>query len=101
VLVCDWLHSVGQNHFYVMTLIIQGCCFIQSLHFNYEVQEDSVQNSKCVDQFPCIRPDDVDFHSDVHLSSIIRLDDKNYPSGSSSVSRSFELIQVASVRTSQ
>jgi hypothetical protein len=24
VLVCDWLHSVGQNHFYVMLLINQG-----------------------------------------------------------------------------
>jgi hypothetical protein len=46
LLVCDWLHSVGQNHFYVMMLIIQGCCFIQSLHFSYELQEDFVQDSK-------------------------------------------------------
>jgi len=46
LLVCDWLHSVGQNHFYVMMLFIQGCYFIQSLHFSYELQEYSMQNSK-------------------------------------------------------
>jgi len=46
LLVCDWLHSVGQNHFYVMMSFIQGCCFIQSLHLSYELQEDSVQDSK-------------------------------------------------------
>jgi len=46
MLVCHWLHFVGQNHFYVMMLIIQGCCFIQSLYFNYELQEDSVQDFK-------------------------------------------------------
>jgi hypothetical protein len=40
-----WQHYVGQNHFYVMFLLSQGCCFIQSLHFSYELQEDSVQNS--------------------------------------------------------
>jgi len=38
MLVCDWLHSVGQNHFYIMMLIIQGCCFIRSLHFSFELQ---------------------------------------------------------------
>jgi hypothetical protein len=26
VLVCNWLHFVRQNHFYVMLLINQGCC---------------------------------------------------------------------------
>jgi len=53
--VCNWLHSVGQNHFLVMML----------------------------------------------LYSIIHPDDKNFSSGPSSVSRSFELFQVASVRMSQ
>jgi hypothetical protein len=42
MLVCDWLHSVGQNHFYVMLLFIKGYCYIQSLHFIYVLQEDSV-----------------------------------------------------------
>jgi hypothetical protein len=57
-----------------MMLIIQGCCFIQSLHFSYELQEDSVQKSKQSVQFPCIRPDDVVFRPDAHLS-------KHHPSG--------------------
>jgi hypothetical protein len=35
------------------------------------------------------------------VRSIIRPDDENFPSGPSSVSRSFELYQLASVRTSQ
>jgi hypothetical protein len=35
LLVCNWLHFVRQNHLYVMMLIIQGCCFIQSLHFSF------------------------------------------------------------------
>jgi hypothetical protein len=46
MLVCDWLHSVGQNHFYVMLIFNQGYCYIQSLHFGYVLQEDSVQNSR-------------------------------------------------------
>jgi hypothetical protein len=44
-----------------MLLLSQGYCFIQSLHFSYELQEDSVQNSNQSVQFPCI-------HSDAHLS---------------------------------
>jgi hypothetical protein len=71
------LHSVGQNHFYVMMLIIHGC-FIQSLHFSYELQENSVHNSKKLVQFPCIRPDNVVFRPDTHLSSIIRLEDEKF-----------------------
>jgi hypothetical protein len=42
VLVCDWLHSVGKNHFYVMILIKQGCYYIQSLHLSFVLQEDFV-----------------------------------------------------------
>jgi hypothetical protein len=101
-----------------MMLIIQECCFIQSLHFSYELLEDSVQNSKCVDQFPCIRSDDVDFCPDAHLSSIICSDDvdfcpdahlssiicsddENILSGRSFVSRTFKQSQIASVQTSQ
>jgi hypothetical protein len=33
-------------------LIIQGYCFIQSLHFSYELQEDSVQDSKQCSSVP-------------------------------------------------
>jgi hypothetical protein len=46
LLVCDWLHPIGQNHFHVMMLIKQGCCYFQSLHFSYMLQEDSVQKSR-------------------------------------------------------
>jgi hypothetical protein len=46
LLVCDFLHSVWQNYFYIMLLINQGYCYIQSLHFSYVLQEDSVQNSR-------------------------------------------------------
>jgi hypothetical protein len=84
-----------------MMLIIQRCCFIQSLLFSYELQEDFVQNSKQLVQFPCIRSDDVVFRPDAHLSSIIHPDDKNFSSGLPSVSRSFELFQVASVQKFQ
>jgi hypothetical protein len=51
LLVFDWLHSVGQNHLYVMMLILQGY-FIQSLHFNYELQEDSLQDAKQYSSVP-------------------------------------------------
>lgn len=33
LLVCDWLHSIGQNHFYVMLLIYQGCCLYSESTF--------------------------------------------------------------------
>jgi len=31
VLVCNWLHSVGQNHFYVMMLLYRGSVIFRSL----------------------------------------------------------------------
>jgi hypothetical protein len=49
-----------------MFLLSQGCCFIHSLHFSYELQEDSMQNSNHSVQFPCIRSDDVVFRPDAH-----------------------------------
>jgi hypothetical protein len=92
-----WLHYVGQNHFYVMLLLSQGCCFIQSLHFNYELQEDSVQNSNKSVQFPCILPDGI--LSRRSSVSNIRPHDENFPSGRPSMSRNFEFFKIASVRT--
>jgi len=46
MLVCDWLHSVRQNHFYVMMLNKHGYYYFQSIHFSYMLQEDSVQKSR-------------------------------------------------------
>jgi hypothetical protein len=48
-----WLHSIGQNHFYVMLLLSQGCCFIQGLLFNYVLQEDSVKFLRKFISVPC------------------------------------------------
>jgi hypothetical protein len=42
LLVCDWLHSIEQNYFYVVILNKQGSCYFQSLHLSYMLQEDSV-----------------------------------------------------------
>jgi hypothetical protein len=81
-----WLHSVGQNHFYVMLLLSQGCCFIQSLLFSYLLQEDSVKFLGKFISVPCqpsgrrgilfgrssvsnIRQDDVVFRPGGHLFS--------------------------------
>jgi hypothetical protein len=33
LLVCDWLHSIGQNQFCVMLLIYQGCCLYSKSSF--------------------------------------------------------------------
>jgi hypothetical protein len=57
------------NHFYVMLLLSQGSCFLQSPHFSYKLQEDSVQNSNQPVQFPCIRSDDVVFRPDALQSA--------------------------------
>jgi hypothetical protein len=43
----------------------------------------------------------VSYCPDAHLQSIIHLDDENFPSGPSPMLRSFELLQLASVRTFQ
>jgi len=34
LLVCNWLHSVGQNHFHVMMLFIKGSVIFRSLLFS-------------------------------------------------------------------
>jgi hypothetical protein len=52
LLVCDWLHSVGQNHFYVMMFFIQGCCFIRSLHFSFVLQRRLRAEFKAVSTVP-------------------------------------------------
>jgi len=34
LLVCDWLHSVGQNHFYVKLLFKSGMLFIFGVYMS-------------------------------------------------------------------
>jgi hypothetical protein len=60
----------------------------------YRIQDNEVQ-------IPCIHPDDVEFRPDARQSSNICSDNENFSPGLPSVSRSFELFPVASVRTSQ
>jgi hypothetical protein len=52
VLVCDWLHFVGQNHFYVMMLFVQGYCFIRSLHFSFVLLRRLCAEFKAVSTIP-------------------------------------------------
>jgi hypothetical protein len=60
--------------------------------------EDSAHISSQRNRILCIRLDNVIFHPDAQSClSIIRLDDENFPSGPSFVSRTFELFQLASV----
>jgi hypothetical protein len=74
--------------FKVYTLVI---CFKKIL---WRIQDSEVQ-------IPCIHPDDMVFHPDARQTSNIRPDDENFLSRLPSVSRSFQLFQVASVWTSQ
>jgi hypothetical protein len=101
LLVCDWLHSVGQNHFYVMMFLNRDSVIFRVFLFKVILLEDSAQIPSKSNRIPCIRPDDVIFRPDAHLSSIILLDDENFPFGPSSMSKNFELFSVASFRTSQ
>jgi len=90
-----WLHSVGQNHFYVMMLLNRDLA-IQSSSRRfctvYKLEKlDPFQPSGRRD-IPSGRPT---------VQSIIRPDNENFSSGPSSVSKSFELFQLASVHTFQ
>jgi hypothetical protein len=95
VLVCNLLHSVGQNHFFIM-LHLNRDSAIQSSFKRFCIVYKS-EKSNPLQPFgrldiPSGRPT---------VQCIIRLDDENFPSGPSSVSKSFELLQLASVRTFQ
>lgn len=95
MLVCNWLHYVGQNDFFVMMLLnrdsaipsaSRGFCTVYKSE-----KSDPLQLSGRRD-IPSRRPT---------VQSIIIPDNENFPSRPSSVLRSFELFQLASVRTFQ
>jgi hypothetical protein len=95
MLVCNWLHSVGQNHFFVMMFFnrnsaIQKCC--QKILYSLQVRKfgslpavrttcHTVWTPNCPKHHPSGR--------------------RGFPFGPSSVSRSFELLQLASVQMFQ
>jgi hypothetical protein len=95
LLVCNWLHSVGQNYFYVMMHLnrdsaIQRCSRIFCTVYNSK-KSDPLQPSRRHD-IPSSRP---------IVQSIIRPNDENFSSGPSFLPRSFELLHLASIWTFQ
>jgi hypothetical protein len=74
MLVYDWLHSVGQNHFHVMMLLYWVLVSFRSLLLQSYASRRLCIDSKIENRILCIRPDDVIFHLDTQLS-------KYHPSG--------------------
>jgi len=93
LLVCDWLHSVGQNYFYVIIHLNRDSS-IQSSSRRFCTVYKSVKS----DPLQLSRRRDIPFGRPT-VQSIIRPDDENFLSGLSSMSRSFDLFQLASVQT--
>jgi hypothetical protein len=91
VLVCNWLHSVGQNHFFVMMLLNRDSV-IQSASIRF----CTIYKSKKLDPLQPSRRRDIPSGRPT-VQGIIRPDDENFLSEPSSVSRSFEQLQLASV----
>jgi len=85
LLVCNWLHSVGQNHFYVMMLLNKDSAIQRSSRRFCTVYKSEKSNPLQ----PSRRLDILSGRPTVQ--SIIRPDDENFPSGPSFVSRSFKL----------
>jgi len=95
LLVCNSLHSVGQNHFYVMMLLNRDSAIQRSSR-----RFCTVYKSEKLDPLQLSGRHDI-LSGRPTVQSIICPDNENFPSGPSSVSRSFELFQLASVRTFQ
>jgi hypothetical protein len=95
LLVCNWPHFVGQNHFFVVMLFNR----------DFAIKSDSRRFCtiyKLENLVPCQPSERLVIPSGrPTFQSIIRPDDENFPSGPFSVSRSFELLYLASVRTFQ
>jgi hypothetical protein len=68
MLVCNWLHSVGQNHFYVMMLLNRDSVIFRVFIFRVMFLKDSAQISSQRNHIPCIHPDDMIFRPDAQLS---------------------------------
>jgi hypothetical protein len=95
LLVCNWPHSVGLNHFFVIMFSNRDSA-IQSASKRFCTVYKSENSVAC--QLSGRR--DIPSGHPI-VQSIIRPDDENFPSGPSSMSRSFELFQLASVRIFQ
>jgi hypothetical protein len=101
LLVCDWLHSVWQNHFYVMLLHDQGYGFYSESTLQLWASRRFYAEFKTV-KLNTLHPSEQHCITSRHPSiSNICPEDVVIPSGFPSVSRRFELFRVASVPTSQ
>jgi len=67
VLVCNRLHSVGQNHFHVMMLLYRDLVIFRVFIIRVILLEDSAQIPSQRNWIPCIRLDDVIFRPDALL----------------------------------
>jgi len=68
LLVCNWLHSVGQNHFYVMMLLNRDSVVFRVFLFKVIILKDSAQIPRKSYRIPCIRSDDLIFRPGDQLS---------------------------------
>jgi hypothetical protein len=105
LLVCNWPHSVGQNHFFVKILFIRDSA-IQKCSRRF------CTVCKSENSVPCQPSDNMSYRLDAQMSNAstvqMHIILKHHPSGRhgflsepSSVSRSFELLQLPYVRTIQ
>jgi len=113
LLVCNWPHSVGQNHFFVKIPFNRDSaiqkCFQKIMHSLQGRKFGSLPavRTTCHIVWTPIRPKLQTFGRHVipfgcqSVQSIIYSDDENFLSGPSPMSRSFELLQLASVWTFQ
>jgi hypothetical protein len=95
VLVYNWLHSIRQNHFFVIMLFNSDSA-IQSASRRFYIIYKSENSVTCQPFGRCDIPS-----GRPTVQSIIRPNDENFPFGPSSMSRNFELLQLASVRMFQ
>jgi hypothetical protein len=95
LLVCNWLHSIGQNHFFVKMLLNRDSA-IQSASRRF----CTIYKSEKLNPLQPSERRDIPFGRPT-VQSIIRPDDEKFPPRPSSVSKSFELLQLASVRMFQ
>jgi hypothetical protein len=113
VLVCNWPHSVGQNHFFVKMFFNRDSniqkCFQKILHSlqGRKFGSLSAARTMCHTVRTPICPKFQPSRRRVipsgcpSVQSIIRPNDENFLSKPSPVSRSFELLQLAFIRTFQ
>jgi hypothetical protein len=101
LLVWDWLHSIWQNHLYVMLLHIQGCFLYSESSIQICASRRLYVDFKIEKLDPKHPPGGPSITSGCSSVRNIRPDGVAIPSERPSVSISFEMFKVASGLTSQ